>query len=399
MAKQDAGRGARRDRKPRIKVEVTPRFELFYALQALEGGVGEHLHDWRNLIESRLSSRLRTGIARVAPSPLIWPLLADAFRDEPRPVSFSEMLGILKGMNDEAFQRSVLGGVFKSPGSVDGLMSQSTRLRQAVVAESRTQERLLSLLGLHPYVRESAAVEVFSRIVSEPASYRNEVVTVIEDFWNAGFETTWNTIEPQMKHRADSIRETLERGGLELLARELKLPVTQRDDLITSASGSTRVPVSSTIAVHLIPSAFNITRLWAAYAGADRRTRFFVPVLDSSISPLELTDARTPEPALVFKALGDTTRYAIASTIARTPMTSVELSRAFGVSKPTISHHVQQLRAAELLIERPTDNGIELTIDRRVLEEASSAAADEMFSDDGPDQIIRRTRKANRERS
>jgi ArsR family transcriptional regulator, arsenate/arsenite/antimonite-responsive transcriptional repressor len=124
-----------------------------------------------------------------------------------------------------------------------------------------------------------------------------------------------------------------------------------------------------------------------------------VPVLDSSISPLELTDARTPEPALVFKALGDTTRYAIASTIARTPMTSVELSRAFGVSKPTISHHVQQLRAAELLIERPTDNGIELTIDRRVLEEASSAAADEMFSDDGPDQTIRRTRKANRERS
>jgi len=389
---------AKRDAQPTIKVEVTPRFELFYALQALESGAGEQLHDWRRVAERRISSRLRTGIATVAPSPLIWPLLADAFRDEPRAVSFPEMLVMLGGMDDEVFQRSVLGGVFKSPGSVDGLMSRSTKLRQAVAAESRTQERLLSLLGLNPYARESAAAEVFSRIVSEPASYRNEVVAVMEDFWNAAFETTWNALEPQMKRSASSMKETAERGGLELLARELKLPVTQRDDFITSASGATRVSLKSTIAVHLIPSAFNITRLWAAYAGPDRRTRFFVPVLDSAISPLEAVDVRAPDPSLVFKALGDTTRYAIASTIARTPMTSVELARAFGVSKPTISHHVQQLRAAELLIERPTDNGVELTIDRRVLEEASSAAADEMFSDDAPDQIIRRTRRANSRR-
>lgn len=100
--------------------------------------------------------------------------------------------------------------------------------------------------------------------------------------------------------------------------------------------------------------------------------------------------------ALVFKALGDTTRYAMASAIARTPMTSVELARAFSVSKPTISHHVQMMRAAGLLEETQSDRGVILSLDRRVLEGASNAAAREMFSGDRTANVIRRTRKANR---
>jgi DNA-binding transcriptional ArsR family regulator len=101
-------------------------------------------------------------------------------------------------------------------------------------------------------------------------------------------------------------------------------------------------------------------------------------------------------PALVFNALGDTTRYAIAASIARHPMTSVELARAFGVSKPTISHHVQVLRTAGLLEETQTENGIVLALNRRVLERSSGAAAREMFSEEGDGQPIRRTRQPNK---
>ncbi|HEU4878089.1 MAG TPA: metalloregulator ArsR/SmtB family transcription factor, partial [Gemmatimonadaceae bacterium] len=104
-------------------------------------------------------------------------------------------------------------------------------------------------------------------------------------------------------------------------------------------------------------------------------------------------------PAAVFKALGDTTRYAIATTLARTPMTSVELARIFNVSKPTISHHVQQLRAAHLLREEQGENGVVLSLDRRVLEKASSAAASEMFSEEGPDHVVKRSRTANAEKN
>ena len=97
--------------------------------------------------------------------------------------------------------------------------------------------------------------------------------------------------------------------------------------------------------------------------------------------------------ALVFKALGDTTRYAIATTLARTPMTSVELARLFKVSKPTISHHVQLLRSANLVREQQTETGTVLSINRTTLERASSAAAAEMFSDEGPSHVVKRSRK------
>jgi DNA-binding transcriptional ArsR family regulator len=98
----------------------------------------------------------------------------------------------------------------------------------------------------------------------------------------------------------------------------------------------------------------------------------------------------------VFNALGDTTRYAIASTIARKPMTSVELARTFGVSKPTISHHVQVLRAAGLLEETHTETGTLLALNRRVLERTSGAAVREMFAHDAKQHVVKRTRIPNR---
>jgi DNA-binding transcriptional ArsR family regulator len=81
----------------------------------------------------------------------------------------------------------------------------------------------------------------------------------------------------------------------------------------------------------------------------------------------------------------------MAVMLARAPQTSVELARAFDVSKPTISHHVQLFRAAGLLIEKPTADGVVLSIDREKLESLSAAAAKTMF--DGPDEAtVQRTR-------
>jgi ArsR family transcriptional regulator len=142
-----------------------------------------------------------------------------------------------------------------------------------------------------------------------------------------------------------------------------------------------------------VPSAFNTAKLWAAYADSHKRTRFFIPVLDPGLSA---GAAAQIEPSAVFKALGDTTRYAIASMLARTPMTSVELARAFDVSKPTISHHVQQLRAAGLLEEAQGDNGVVLSLNRRVLEKASGAAAREMFSGTASEHVVKRSRRVNK---
>ncbi|HEY0242308.1 MAG TPA: metalloregulator ArsR/SmtB family transcription factor [Gemmatimonadaceae bacterium] len=375
-----------------VTVHVSPRFEIFYALQALESGAGERLSDWRREMERRLPARARTEIARAAPSPLMWPLVADALRDEPADLGFPQIITALRSMDRAAFQRAVLAGVFKSPGAVDGLMSGRISLKRTIAAEPESRRKLLVLLGLLPFDAESAATHAFERVVAQPIAYRDEIINVLEMFWQVGFSETWEKLAPQMATVARGMKSKISRRGFPAFASENRLPIDTGNEALI-------------LGIHVLPSAFNISRLWAAYSDSHERTRFFVPVLDRTLlvgTPRRANDeprpSRPPKPqhidgALVFKALGDTTRYAIVTTLARTPMTSVELARLFKVSKPTISHHVQLLRSANLVREQQTETGTVLSINRTTLERASSAAAAEMFSDKGPGHVVKRSRK------
>jgi DNA-binding transcriptional ArsR family regulator len=150
-------------------------------------------------------------------------------------------------------------------------------------------------------------------------------------------------------------------------------------------------------AIHFIPSAFNDSRFWAAYTNPTGATTLYFPVFNAGLLPHVILpvkrreDERPIDPALGFRALGDTTRYAIASLLAREPKTSAELAKNFNVSKATISHHVQLLRQADLLVQEQTERGVVLRLDRDALESLSANAAVEMFS--GPDApVIRRSR-------
>ncbi|HEX2722700.1 MAG TPA: DUF5937 family protein, partial [Gemmatimonadaceae bacterium] len=351
------------------------------------------LERWRREIDRRLPARLRTNLAAAAPSPLIWPLLADALRDAPPEITFAELVEALRTLDDAEFQRSVLGGVFKGEGNVDGLMSGKVSLGRTIAGEAQRGDRLLALLGLHPFHRRSGPAKTFGRIVSAPGEYRDEIVSLLESFWAAGFSDTWAKLEPQMRETADTMQARIARRDFSSLADEYNLPVTLEGESLVTARGGSRYPLGSVSAFHLIPSAFNTAKLWASYEDSHRENRFFVPVLDAALSPD--TEPRIV-PAAVFRALGDTTRYALASILARTPTTSVELARALDVSKPTISHHVQQLRMAGLLEENQADGGIVLSLNRYVLENVSEAASREMFSEEGPPPQVRRTRRANK---
>jgi DNA-binding transcriptional ArsR family regulator len=97
----------------------------------------------------------------------------------------------------------------------------------------------------------------------------------------------------------------------------------------------------------------------------------------------------------VFRALGDTTRYAIASILARNPTTSADLARTLQVSKPTITHHIQALRSAGLISETPARGSTKLSLDRETLGGVSAAAVDQLFSATG-DLSLLTTRKRRR---
>jgi DNA-binding transcriptional ArsR family regulator len=377
---------------PGIDAVVTPRFEVFYALQVLQTGTAEHLQRWRKEMQRRLTPRLRSSLTRVAPSALMWPLLADSLSDSQPAPTFTEMMADMRGMGDDFFARAVLKGVFKTPGTVESLLSGQATLPATIAHEAETQERLLTLLGLYPHSGKGGSVTAFGRLVNHPAAYREEVINTIVQFWAAGFAETWGTLEIQLRERARAMKQEISRIGATEFARATGLPVSIDDTQVKSIRGGTTVKRSDIAGIHVIPSAFNTSNLWAAYRDATGKTRFFFPVFDATLSP----DTRIPiEPSLIFGALGDTTRYAIASMIARKPTTSVDLARAFGVSKPTISHHVHLLRAAGLLEETHTEDGTLLALNRRVLERASGAAAREMFSESA-DGAVKRTRRPNK---
>jgi DNA-binding transcriptional ArsR family regulator len=373
-----------------VHVAVTPRFEIFYALQALERGTGDRLDAWRQEVERRVTGRVRASLAKIAPTPLIWPLLADALRELPAAPAFQEMLHAVESMDDSSFQRFVLSGVFKSPGSVASLMEGEATLGDIVTRESKTYERLLAYLGLHPFDPASASAQTFSRIIADPGSYRDEVRSVLESFWSSAFGDTWRRLEDDMREVAKEMRSEIARNGF---AKTQSLPITIDGTGVVTRSGKLLSSLRKTKGIYLIPSAFNTSNLWTAYEDADGSTRYFIPVLHESLAP---GPSPAMDPSLIFRALGDTTRYGIAASIARTPMTSLELARAFGVSKPTITHHVQLMRAAGLIDDVQTERGLELTLNRRALERLSSAACREMFSETAEAPPIKRSRRPAR---
>lgn len=52
---------------------------------------------------------------------------------------------------------------------------------------------------------------------------------------------------------------------------------------------------------------------------------------------------------LLFKALNDPTRRAILELLREGPLTAGDIAEQFNLSKPTISHHLDLLRQAELV--------------------------------------------------
>ena len=379
-----------------VQFDVTPRFEIFYALRAL-GGQADATAEWRERTARLLPTNFGNSVERVAPRPIMWALLADTLRDAKPDPNFTEIVDAIEALDDSSFQRAILDGVFRGSGTVAALIAGEQSLPDAVRNESEGGNVLLALMGLDPFDRSSAEADVFSRIITEPSEYRADLSNALEAFWESAFRDNWDLLHSRMQRVVKQMRRTLESGSLSAFAREIRLPVAfdDRKKTVTSLRGTTSFPYQAVREIHLIPSAFNNTRFWGAYVDAEGRgVRLYFPVFNPGLLQ---ADSEGVDPALGFRALGDTTRYAMAFLLAESPRTSVELAKAFSVSKATISHHVHLLRSAGLLKERVTDKGVVLSLNREALEGISRTAAEEMFTG-GSAPIIRRSRREGKSR-
>jgi DNA-binding transcriptional ArsR family regulator len=387
-----------------ITFAVTPRFDVFYALYALAHNTPSVLEDWKAQTIARLPRDFERVAKRVAPVPLFWPLLADSLQRTPGEMTFDEMVSNLREMPVEDLKSNIISGIFHDAATARSLVAGKKSLPQVVATEKSGGTTLLDHFGLRPYDPSSDAAKAMTMLLSDAESFRDELALVLDRFWKNGFRRDWSALEPEMRAESFRLRDLEEEAPLEDLAGELKLPVSfdAKAREIRPKSGEP-IPYDRIERCIIIPSAFNTRRWWAKYESKTGRVSLYFPVVRDATAANRIvadtgdTSTRTRprsdiDAESVFRALGDTTRYAIASILARSPTTSAELSRSLRVSKPTITHHVQALRAAGLIAETPAGGSTKLSLSRETVAAVSEAAVEQLFSSTG-DLLLVTTRK------
>jgi DNA-binding transcriptional ArsR family regulator len=249
-------------------------------------------------------------------------------------------------------------------------------------------------------------------LLTKPKSFRDELALVLQKFWQSTFQRDWAALEPGLRAESFRMRDIREERSVGDLGRELNLPVAFNDEMreIRPKAGS---PISYELVdrCYVIPSAFNSRRWWTKYESNAKRVTLYLPITADSRAPNTIVEENAAVSDLptkhhpaktvahqainaesVFRALGDTTRYAIASILARAPTTSADLARSLKVSKPTITHHVHALRSAGLIRETPSGGSTKLSLSRDTVAALSGAAVDQLFSATG-DLALGTTRK------
>jgi DNA-binding transcriptional ArsR family regulator len=377
-----------------ITVAVTPRFDLFYALYALVDDATTPVDQWKTRAAERLPARFAEIAQQVAPRPIFWPLLADTLQKIQGELTFDEIVGTLRQMSATELKANVLSGIFHDKRTVDSLISGKQSIRQ-VVERNQASASLLTHFGLRPYDSASESARAMSTLLTHTAAFREDLVSTLEKFWQGAFRADWATLAPNLLAAATRMRELEAQLALEDLAQELRLPVEfDKAAREVRPKNGPAIPYANIERCYVLPSSFNTRRWWAKYETRGDRVNLYFPVFrDGSVGTASNREPRRAagrEPPgskiraeQVFRALGDTTRYAIASVLARAPTTSAELARRLGVSKPTITHHIQTLRSAGLINEDPAGGPTKLSLNRETVAVLSRVALDQLFSASG----------------
>jgi len=163
------------------------------------------------------------------------------------------------------------------------------------------------------------------------------------------------------------VSEIIER---DVAARRAESGDLEPGDLIERVTGGIRfVPDTAVRRVILAPSYFSRPFNWV-HGGPDWRL-FCYPVADTAI---EERDRQTPSAAMIrlYRTLGDESRLRILKLLTERDMYLTEIAEALGYSKPTISHHVAQLRAAGLVSVTVEGNLTYYSLRRQRLEDVST---------------------------
>lgn len=374
------------DRRHLFRFSHGIRLELFYALQALTDDDARIHSRWRSDSAGRLPVAFHRSFAAIGATPLIWPLVADAAGPVEPDATIDELLAVYDTIDLDAFRRGILIGVLHDADLVDRLISGELDLAAVVdAAPAQKQQTWLRQVGLHPYDPANPLAVALQRVMRDPAGFHTDALLCVRLFWQHVFAETWRDIEPALRRSVSEKRRMFESSSVNEFLSEavMRLEIDEQRGVLKSMRGGCEIALETLQVVHVLPSAFNAMRMWTTYLD-DGQDITFVPYFDASISvePIGQDTTSDPatqggtalEPALIFKALGDGTRYSMVQLIGQQPRTSADLARDLGVSKATISHHLGLLREAGLIGETYESGGVRLSLKTDVIQQLSTLA-------------------------
>jgi DNA-binding transcriptional ArsR family regulator len=363
------------------------RFEIFYSLQLLcDSSV--HIHSrWRSQALARCPGDMLERMRQHQLSPLLWVALADAPGTLSVEAPYEVLADTLESLPLAQFQRRTLSHFFHEPDQVDALCKREASLADAARLAAKTEAEWLAYAGLFPFSETASLTQALEALIQDPEAMRRPSLRILHEYWEAAFESTWAELAPRLRAKQEEKQRLYETSDFETFARMALIPVEMDHQTLRAVRSGHEHELATIDSVTFCPSAFNYRRLRAVIQASTGLVSlyfpFFLPELGLTQDPgAALPTSSSPyslDAALIFRALGDTTRYAIASIIAREPTSSARLARKLSLSRATVSHHVRILREAGLLVETHAAGSVLLALQRRVIEQISRLAERQLY--------------------
>lgn len=334
---------------PPIVAAVGIRFELFYGLyRSFEAA--------RPVWLPAPSARVAERFGALGGWPCAWIGVADTVAGAEAEADFGDLDAMLARLSPAEFARRWLTSHLHDPGLAAALVGGSCTLADAIAGLPARKREWLAHVGLYPPRPAAPGPALLQRLIDDPPAVQAAVRAILTDFWSDGFRALWQRLRPAAEDRRRRIED--------LLAAETPAAVFERLGLraeydgevreLRAVRGGYRIGFDAVQAIYLLPSAVNEGRFWTVECGdAPGPQRVWFPCYDAGlgaeIGPPVAAGAPEPDLDLVFRALGDATRWAMLGLLAERPMAPSALAEALGIARSTVSHHLFLLREAGLL--------------------------------------------------
>lgn len=369
---------------------VSLHYEIFFALQTLTDPQARIHPGWTSREMTQLPASFSTRLKAVGSSPFLWPCIADCIQGEDRCYEWKDLLKQLREVPISVFQERLLIGILHDPSIVRSILSGHRSIQEAVSRVPASKRQWLAFIGLYPYEKSAPLAKALQSLLRNPAEFRKNIIALLTDFWESCFQATWHGMRSQLEHSCREKERLFHSCSLQEFAQQtlLRVEVSERAGFLKAVRGGFRLRLKDIGAAYFFPSAFNDQRHWTCYGPAGKMTACF-PYFDPSLSldfagksATGVLAAPEPDPALILSALGDHTRFAIASMLARDTVSSADLARSLGLTPATVSHHIHVLREAGLLQEAREGATVCLSLNRAILEQLSQLVINKLFHSD-----------------